>query len=128
MAYSYFFSGGISRPWGSNNVRLIDNLLLIPQGYPTIVETKLWRNPEARRNVVGQLIDYAKDISRWIFAELEGKVQAYNIRRRQFKLGILDSIREMEDIDEEDCRQNQKGIREVMIQDVLLSSNGGYFD
>jgi hypothetical protein len=78
----------------------IDNLLLSPEGYLTIVETKLWRNPEARREVVGQLIDYAKDVNRWTFTELEGKVQAYNIRRRQSKLGILDSIREIEDIDE----------------------------
>jgi hypothetical protein len=77
----------------------IDNLLLSPEGYLTIVETKLWRNPEARREVVGQIIDYAKDVSRWTFSELEGKVQAYNIRHRQSKLGILDSIRKIEDID-----------------------------
>jgi hypothetical protein len=77
----------------------IDNLLLSPEGYLTIVETKLWRNPEARREVVGQIIDYAKDVSRWTFTELEGKVQAYNIRRRQSNLGILDSVRKIEDID-----------------------------
>ena len=77
----------------------IDNLLLSPEGYLTIVETKLWRNPEARREVVGQLIDYAKDVSHWTFMELERKVRAYNVRRRKSELGILDSIREMEDID-----------------------------
>jgi len=78
----------------------IDNLLLSPQGYLTIVETKLWRNPEARREVVGQIIDYAKDVSHWAFAELESKVQGYNLQRYQSNLGILDSIRRIEDIDE----------------------------
>ena len=82
----------------------IDNLLLSPQGYLTIVETKLWRNPEARREVVGQIIDYAKDVSRWAFVELESKVQGYNIQRHQSNLGILDSIRRIEDIDESEER------------------------
>ena len=29
------------------------------------METKLWRNPEARREVVGQIVDYAKELSTW---------------------------------------------------------------
>jgi hypothetical protein len=29
----------------------------------------LWRNPEARRQVVGQILDYAQEISRWSFDE-----------------------------------------------------------
>src|SRR5437763_1047675 len=37
----------------------IDNLFLSANGYLVVVETKLWRNPEARREVVAQLIDYA---------------------------------------------------------------------
>ena len=41
----------------------IDNLFISPSGYLTIVETKLWRNPEARREVVGQIIDYTKEIN-----------------------------------------------------------------
>jgi len=28
----------------------------------TIGECKLWRNPEARRKAVGQVLDYAKDL------------------------------------------------------------------
>jgi hypothetical protein len=57
----------------------IDNLYLSPQGYLTIVETKLWRNPEARREVVGQIIYYAKDISKWSFKELEDQVRVYSL-------------------------------------------------
>ncbi len=78
----------------------IDNLLLSPQGNLIIVETKLWRNPEARREVVGQIIDYAKDVSHWTFEELEEKVRGYNSQHRQSSLGILDSLRLIEDIDE----------------------------
>lgn len=78
----------------------IDNLYLSSQGYLTIAETKLWRNPEARREVVGQLVDYAKDISRWSFEELEGKVRDYNTRRHQRDEGIMASLQKLEEIDE----------------------------
>jgi hypothetical protein len=37
----------------------IDNLLMTPSGGIVIVEAKLWRNPEARRKVVAQALDYA---------------------------------------------------------------------
>lgn len=33
-------------------------------GYPVIVETKLWRNPDARRKVMAQLIDYIKEMAK----------------------------------------------------------------
>lgn len=78
----------------------IDNLLLSPEGYLTIVETKLWRNPEARREVVGQIIDYAKDVSNWTFVELENRVRAYHAQRRQSGIGLLDSVRRVQDIQE----------------------------
>ena len=41
---------------------VIDNLYLSTTGYPVIVETKLWRNPQARREVLSQTLDYVKDI------------------------------------------------------------------
>lgn len=37
----------------------LDNLYVSPAGEVTIGEAKLWRNPEARRKVVGQILDYA---------------------------------------------------------------------
>jgi hypothetical protein len=78
----------------------IDNMFLSPQGYLTIVETKLWRNPEARREVVGQIIDYAKDVSHWTFEILEDKVRAYNEEYLHRNVGVLDSLRQIEQIDE----------------------------
>ena len=44
------------------NSGYIDILYISAKGYLVIVETKLWRNPEAKRQVVSQIIDYAKDV------------------------------------------------------------------
>lgn len=33
-------------------------------GYPVVIETKLWRNPQARREVLAQTIDYVKEIAK----------------------------------------------------------------
>ena len=82
------------------SVGYIDNLFLSPQGYLTIVETKLWRNPEARRQVVGQIIDYATDVSQWTYEQLENHVREYNKQYRGCERGIIDSIKLIEDIDE----------------------------
>ena len=78
----------------------IDNLFLSPQGYLTIVETKLWRNPEARRQVVGQIIDYATDVSQWSYEQLEKAVRGYNKQYRGREIGVVESLRLIEDIDE----------------------------
>ncbi|BBF44895.1 hypothetical protein lbkm_3634 [Lachnospiraceae bacterium KM106-2] len=48
-----------------NAAGFIDNLYISARGYVTLVETKLWRNPEARRKVIGQIIDYAKELQNW---------------------------------------------------------------
>lgn len=48
----------------------IDLLFISPLGYLTIVETKLIRNPEARREVVTQILDYAKELSQWKYEDL----------------------------------------------------------
>jgi hypothetical protein len=39
-----------------------------------LVECKLWRNPEGRREVVGQILDYAKELSRWSSSDLQREV------------------------------------------------------
>ena len=38
---------------------------------PTLLESKLWRNPEARREVVGQILDYARVLKRWTYNDLQ---------------------------------------------------------
>lgn len=53
----------------------IDNLFVSPTGELTLVETKLWRNPEARRVVVAQILDYAAALSRLSYDELDKRVK-----------------------------------------------------
>ena len=43
----------------------IDLLFIDKEGLLTIVETKLAKNPEARRTVIGQIIEYVSYISEW---------------------------------------------------------------
>lgn len=48
-----------------------DLIYLNEKGFITIAECKLWRNPEARRKAVGQILDYAKDIAKWDYDKFE---------------------------------------------------------
>lgn len=76
----------------------IDNLMITPTGLPVIVECKLWRNAEARREVVGQILDYAKELRRWSSSDLQREVC-----RRLKRSGdpILELVRKVDpDIDE----------------------------
>lgn len=56
----------------------VDLVLISESGLLTLVECKLWRNPEARRTVVGQILDYAKDISTWSYERLQDAVGRAN--------------------------------------------------
>ena len=58
-----------------------DALFLNPLGMPTLVECKLWRNPEARREGVGQILDYARVLHRWTYTDLQR--EAARARREQ---------------------------------------------
>ena len=59
--------------------------LTLPSGYAdalyvnhlgrlTLAEFKLWRNPQARREVIGQILDYAKDLASWEYEDLQRQV------------------------------------------------------
>src|SRR3712207_2011330 len=52
----------------------LDIAFISPSGRLTLVECKLWRNPEARRKVVAQVLDYARSISRWSYSDLQRQV------------------------------------------------------
>jgi len=62
----------------------IDIVYATEAGHLALVETKLWKNPEARREVVGQIIDYAKELSHWSFEDLDAAV------RKALRLGGQD--------------------------------------
>lgn len=52
----------------------IDALYATPEGKLVVLETKLWRNREARRTVVGQILDYAKELCNWTYEDLQREV------------------------------------------------------
>jgi hypothetical protein len=52
----------------------VDNLFVTPAGDLAVVECKLWRNPEARREVIAQIIDYAKELSTWSYETLQNAI------------------------------------------------------
>ena len=56
----------------------LDNLFVTPDGDLVLVECKLWRNPEARRKVVAQIIDYAAAISEWSYQDLMDAINKRN--------------------------------------------------
>ena len=52
----------------------IDNFFVTPTGNLIFAECKLWHNPEARRQVVAQVMDYVESITSWSYAALEEAV------------------------------------------------------
>ena len=53
----------------------IDLAYVSEQGLLSFVECKLWRNPEARRVAISQILDYAKEIRRWSYEDLNHAVR-----------------------------------------------------
>lgn len=52
----------------------IDIAYINENGMLTLVECKLWRNPQARRDAVSQILDYAKEVGRWTYDDLSAAV------------------------------------------------------
>jgi hypothetical protein len=59
---------------------IIDVLLISEHGRLIVVECKLWRNPQARREVVGQVLEYASELARIGY---EGVQRAISSRLRR---------------------------------------------
>ncbi len=78
----------------------LDNLFVSENGSLTLVECKLWRNPEARREVVGQALDYAKEFAGWQYEDLASAIQETIGKSGNH---LFDTVAEqVEDLDEAD--------------------------
>ena len=64
----------VARELSIPGVGFIDVLLADERGRLVIVECKLWRNPQARREVVGQILDYARRLSRYSYEDLQRQI------------------------------------------------------
>ena len=79
-----------------------DALYINHLGRVTLAEFKLWRNPQARREVIGQILDYAKDLASWGYEDLQRQVSLalgktgnvlYDLVREQRPRGQRSGIR-----------------------------------
>jgi hypothetical protein len=77
----------LSCPSGS-----MDLVYVNEYGFIAIGECKLWRNPEARRKVIGQILEYAKDMSNWDYDQFEKA--CLKARKDPYKKSLYDIVRE----------------------------------
>ena len=69
----------------------LDALYVNHLGRLTLAEFKLWRNPQARREVIGQILDYAKDLASWGYEDLQTRVSLATGRKGN---ALYDLVRE----------------------------------
>ena len=67
----------------------IDNFLVTADGMPVIVECKLWRNSQSRRKVVGQILDYSKELTKWSASDVQREVSRRTGRKGNVVVDIL---------------------------------------
>jgi hypothetical protein len=92
----------IGREVSAGEAGTIDNLYLSTGGYPVIVETKLWRNPQARREVLSQVLDYVKEIVEKDYEWLSQQWDSFLKAKKIESISLLDKLSELsEDIDQE---------------------------
>lgn len=88
----------------------IDLLFIDKDGLLTVVETKLAKNPEARRTVVGQIIEYASYVSQWPADDIERIANDYfksdKVPEGYKDKTLYDAIRQlgMEELSDEEIR------------------------
>lgn len=77
----------------------LDNLYISENGSLTLVECKLWRNPEARREVVGQVLDYAKEFAKWSYEDLTSAVKKTTGKKGNVLFdAVADIVEELDEI------------------------------
>lgn len=64
----------VARELGLPGTGRIDVFLADRHGHLVVVECKLWRNPQARREVVGQILDYARTLAGFSYDDLQREV------------------------------------------------------
>ncbi len=75
----------------------IDNFLMTPAGNIILVETKLWRNAQARREVIAQALDYASCIFEMNYSDLEETVRGVFSREGKSFKSIYSMFRGIEE-------------------------------
>ncbi len=77
----------------------IDNLYLSTEGYPVIIETKLWRNPQARREVLSQTLDYIKEV---VQKDFEWFSEQWTLFSKQHDKSMCDLLSRLNDLSDDE--------------------------
>lgn len=83
----------------------VDNVFVTMEGNIVFAECKLWRNPEARRQVIAQVVDYAQSISRWSYKDFDTALRkSIDTEKRPIGKGLFEILKgktgDESDIDE----------------------------
>src|SRR3990170_9115698 len=70
----------------------IDLLFIDSNGLLTIVETKLATNPEVRRAVIGQIIEYAAFVCQWDADQIERQANSYRASKAQNPASLFEAL------------------------------------
>ncbi len=97
----------------SSGAGYIDILLLTSEAEIIIVETKLWKNPEKSRTALAQVIDYAKELSKWDYDDLNNAIIAAQRDKKSLKALSLKEI-----IQQEFNNQNHTDFLEILIHNI----------
>lgn len=98
----------------NTSVGPIDNLFISKAGYLVLVETKLWRNSQAKRDVLAQAIDYASQLSNWSFEQLDNEVKNRN------KKGLIQIIQEFSDLDSDEVPSEETIANNIRLGRFLI--------
>ena len=82
-----------------NPAGFADNLLVTPEGGIVLVECKLQRNLQARREVIAQIMDYAAQLQSWTFEDLDSAVRRAELPDGGKPNGLVESFDQHEDFD-----------------------------
>jgi len=66
----------------------LDIFGVTPDGQPVLIECKLWRNPQARREVIAQILEYASLLRQWSYGDLTARLMS------QLKIGCQNPLYE----------------------------------
>ena len=76
-----------------------DNLLITPEGGIVLVECKLQRNLQSRREVIAQILDYAAQLQSWTFEDLDAAVKRAELPEGGKPKGLVEAFDDVDDSD-----------------------------
>lgn len=87
----------------------LDLLAISPKGHIAVIETKLTRNPEIRREVVGQVLSYAASLWKMQYADIERYFNKFLLSQRiDYDGSLFEYVKEkcqVHDISENEFRE-----------------------